>query len=139
MFGDDIVVAVIVLTVVLVVLIVVATHNTQQQHTTTTLTHPTPSPPQQMMDMLSSTIFDCLIYKGYGMRTAHRQHTPGQPLVGPGFQLSLGLKDICLAQDVAHEVGSPMPFASVLHDRLLASQAKGRGGDGLASRGVADE
>eukprot|EP00298_Acanthocystis_sp_HF-20_P028514 c7267_g1_i1.p1 GENE.c7267_g1_i1~~c7267_g1_i1.p1 ORF type:complete len:312 (-),score=144.38 c7267_g1_i1:13-948(-) len=81
----------------------------------------------KMMDMLSSTIFDCLIYKGYGMRTAHREHIPGQPLVGPGFQLSLGLKDITLAQDVAHKVESPMPFASVLHDRFLASKAQGRG------------
>jgi 3-hydroxyisobutyrate dehydrogenase-like beta-hydroxyacid dehydrogenase len=81
----------------------------------------------KMMEMLSSTIFDCLIYKGYGMRTAHRQHIPGQELVGPGFQLDLGLKDVTLAQDVAHKVQSPMPFASVLHDRLLASQARGRG------------
>jgi 3-hydroxyisobutyrate dehydrogenase-like beta-hydroxyacid dehydrogenase len=81
----------------------------------------------KMMEMLTSTIFDCLIYKGYGMRTAKREHMPGQPLVGPGFQLSLGLKDVTLAQDVAHKVQSPMPFASVLHDRFLASQAKGRG------------
>eukprot|EP00300_Choanocystis_sp_HF-7_P031035 c40100_g1_i1.p1 GENE.c40100_g1_i1~~c40100_g1_i1.p1 ORF type:complete len:344 (+),score=70.50 c40100_g1_i1:36-1034(+) len=81
----------------------------------------------KMMEMLTSTIFDCLIYRGYGMRTAHRQHIPGQPLVGPGFQLDLGLKDVTLAQSVAHNVKSPMPFASVLHDRLLASSAKGRG------------
>lgn len=38
-----------------------------------------------VMEMLTSTIFDCLIYKGYGMRTAHRQHIPNQPMVGPGF------------------------------------------------------
>jgi len=80
-----------------------------------------------VMDMLTSTIFDCLIYKGYGMRTAHRQHIPGQPLVGPGFQLDLGLKDVTLARDVATSVRTPMPLASLLQDRLLASQAKGRG------------
>jgi 3-hydroxyisobutyrate dehydrogenase-like beta-hydroxyacid dehydrogenase len=30
----------------------------------------------QMMTMLNSTIFDCLIYKGYGQRVAERDHTP---------------------------------------------------------------
>jgi 3-hydroxyisobutyrate dehydrogenase-like beta-hydroxyacid dehydrogenase len=80
-----------------------------------------------VMDMLTSTIFDCLIYKGYGMRTAHRQHIPGQPLVGPGFQLDLGLKDISLTNSVAQQVQAPMPFCSVLQERFLASQAKGRG------------
>jgi 3-hydroxyisobutyrate dehydrogenase-like beta-hydroxyacid dehydrogenase len=80
-----------------------------------------------VMEMLTSTIFDCLIYKGYGMRTAHRQHIPGQPLVGPGFQLDLGLKDMALTKSVADQVQAPMPFCSVLQDRFLASQAKGRG------------
>lgn len=36
--------------------------------------------------MLSSTIFDCLIYKGYGQRVSERDHKPG------GFALELGLK-----------------------------------------------
>ena len=80
------------------------------------------------------------MYKGYGMRTAHRQHTPGQPLAGPGFQLSIGLKDhLSSHHDVAHDVGSPMPFASMLHDRLLASQAKGRGGMDWSAVKIADE
>ena len=80
-----------------------------------------------VMTMLNSTIFDCLIYKGYGDRIARRSHVPGEPLVGPGFQLELGLKDVTLALDVAHKVGAPMPFASTLHDRFLGSLAKGRG------------
>eukprot|EP00310_Coccolithus_braarudii_P019215 CAMPEP_0183344552 /NCGR_PEP_ID=MMETSP0164_2-20130417/10199_1 /TAXON_ID=221442 /ORGANISM="Coccolithus pelagicus ssp braarudi, Strain PLY182g" /LENGTH=349 /DNA_ID=CAMNT_0025515563 /DNA_START=69 /DNA_END=1117 /DNA_ORIENTATION=+ len=80
-----------------------------------------------VMGMLNSTIFDCLIYKGYGERVARRSHTPGDPLVGPGFQLELGLKDVTLALDVAHKVQAPMPFASVLHDQFLAAAAKGRG------------
>ena len=58
---------------------------------------------------------------------AQRSHVPGDPLVGPGFQLDLGLKDVTLALDAAHKVQAPMPFASVLHDRFLAAQAKGRG------------
>ena len=82
---------------------------------------------QAVMSMLNSTIFDCLIYKGYGDRVAQRSHVPGDPLVGPGFQLELGLKDVRLACDVARQVEAPMPFASVLHDRFLASTARGRG------------
>ena len=80
-----------------------------------------------VMTMLNTTIFDCLIYKGYGDRVAARSHVPGDPLVGPGFQLELGLKDISLALSAAHKVGAPMPFASVLHDKLLAAKSKGRG------------
>lgn len=104
---------------------------------------------QDVMSMLNSTIFDCLIFKvcscvqlkaqrylnyvcgrryqGYGDRVAQRSHVPGEQLVGPGFQLDLGLKDITLALDVAHKVQAPMPFASVLRDRFLAATAKGRG------------
>lgn len=48
-------------------------------------------------------------------------------IVWAGFQLELGLKDVTLALDVAHKVHAPMPFASTLHDRFLASLAKGRG------------
>ena len=80
-----------------------------------------------VMSMLNTTIFDCLIYRGYGDRVAQRSHVPGDPLVGPGFQLELGLKDVTLALDVAHKVKAPMPIASVLHDRFLAAAAKGRG------------
>lgn len=32
----------------------------------------------QVMEMLSSTIFNCLIYKGYGQRISQRDHRPGK-------------------------------------------------------------
>jgi hypothetical protein len=32
---------------------------------------------------------------------AARQHEPGQPMVGPGFALDLGAKDVQLTLDVA--------------------------------------
>ena len=75
----------------------------------------------QVMDMLTSTIFNCLIYKGYGQRVAMRDHKPG------GFALELGLKDVTLVLDTAHKSKVTMPVGSVLHDRWLASYAKGRG------------
>lgn len=70
-------------------------------------------------DMLTSTIFDCLIYKGYGQRVAERDHLPG------GFALELGLKDVNLVRNVAAKTNVPMPFASALHDRFLQARAQG--------------
>jgi 3-hydroxyisobutyrate dehydrogenase-like beta-hydroxyacid dehydrogenase len=44
-----------------------------------------------------------------------------------GFKLSLGLKDVTLALQTARDSQMPMPLASLLHDRLMAAVAKGRG------------
>jgi 3-hydroxyisobutyrate dehydrogenase-like beta-hydroxyacid dehydrogenase len=73
-----------------------------------------------VMNMLSSSIFDCLIYKGYGHRVSMRDHRPG------GFSLGLGLKDCTLVNEAARQADVPMPFLSVLLDRYTASKAKGR-------------
>lgn len=74
----------------------------------------------QVMNILSSTIFDCLIYKGYGNRVAHRDHRPG------GFSLELGLKDVSLVSQAAREGNVPMPFLSTLLDRYVSAKARGR-------------
>eukprot|EP00606_Chrysophyceae_sp_TOSAG23-5_P000702 GSChrysophyteH2.ASY1.ANO1.1192.1 assembled CDS len=73
-----------------------------------------------VMQMLSGSIFDCLIYKGYGQRVSERDHRPG------GFSLELGLKDCTLVNAAAREVDVPMPFLSVLLDRYTSAKAKGR-------------
>lgn len=73
-----------------------------------------------VMQMLSSSIFDCLIYKGYGQRVSERDHRPG------GFSLELGLKDCTLVNEAAREADVPMPFLSVLLDRYTSAKAKGR-------------
>jgi len=77
----------------------------------------------KVMEMMSSTIFDCLIYKSYGERVSKRLHDP-KPT---NFGLELGLKDVTLVLDTAHKSGVPMPVGSVLHDRYLQSLARGRG------------
>jgi 3-hydroxyisobutyrate dehydrogenase-like beta-hydroxyacid dehydrogenase len=74
----------------------------------------------QVMRLLNSTIFDCLIYRGYGQRVSERDHKPG------GFALELGLKDVSLVQAAARDVGVPMPILSVLVDRFTSSKARGR-------------
>ena len=73
-----------------------------------------------VMEMLTTTIFDCLIYKGYGDRVANRKHQPG------GFALELGLKDVTLVLDTAHKSNTTMPLGSLLYDRYLTARAKGR-------------
>lgn len=75
----------------------------------------------EVMKLLSSTIFDCLIYKGYGQRVSERDHRPG------GFSLELGLKDVSLVSQAAREADTPMPFLSVLLDRFTSAKARGRG------------
>jgi len=80
---------------------------------------------QEVMSLLSSTIFDCLIYRGYGNRIAGRRHL--QDLDHPGFALELGFKDVNLVLDLARRSNTPMPFGSVLHDRFQSAANRGRG------------
>lgn len=75
---------------------------------------------EKVMGILSSTIFDCLIYKGYGSRVSQRDHRPG------GFSLELGRKDVGLVSQAAMDSDTPMPFLSVLLDRYTSAKAKGR-------------
>ena len=85
------------------------------------------------IEMLSSTLFACPVYQGYGKAIAEMRHTP------VGFRLPLGLKDVELALKTGGEVRAPMPIAAILRDRFLASIAKGReeyGLVGICARGA---
>jgi 3-hydroxyisobutyrate dehydrogenase-like beta-hydroxyacid dehydrogenase len=75
---------------------------------------------ERVMKLLSSSIFDCLIYRGYGQRVSQRDHRPG------GFSLELGLKDVSLVNKAARDASVPMPFLSTLVDRYTSAKAKGR-------------
>ena len=77
-----------------------------------------------MMEMLNSTIFDCLIYKGYGQRVSERDHLP---YPDAHFALELGLKDVSLVSATAAASSTPMPLCSLLKDRYLSAQASGWG------------
>merc|ERR1712232_442402 len=79
---------------------------------------------EQFISLMSSTIFDCLIYKGYGHRVATRDH---HPHVDAHFALDLGSKDVALVHAAAAESRCPMPVASLIRDRFVASQNLGRG------------
>jgi 3-hydroxyisobutyrate dehydrogenase-like beta-hydroxyacid dehydrogenase len=84
----------------------------------------------QVAELFGKTLFACPIYQNYGRMIAQQQYEPA------GFKLSLGLKDVTLALQTARVSQMPMPLASLLHDRLMAAVAKGKGDldwTGLAS------
>jgi 3-hydroxyisobutyrate dehydrogenase-like beta-hydroxyacid dehydrogenase len=61
------------------------------------------------------------LHHSYAQIMAEGQFEPA------GFRLALGLKDINLILSAAAKSVTPVPLASLLHDRWLASIAKGRG------------
>ncbi len=72
------------------------------------------------IDLITSALFDCPVYRGYGNAVAERRFEPA------GFRLVLGLKDIDLVLAAAAARHVPMPAASLVRDRLLSALAAGR-------------
>jgi 3-hydroxyisobutyrate dehydrogenase-like beta-hydroxyacid dehydrogenase len=70
--------------------------------------------------MFGETLFACPVYQNYGKQIAAFSFEPAL------FRLALGLKDLNLVLGASQENQAPMPFASLLRDRLLSSVAKGR-------------
>lgn len=69
-------------------------------------------------ELLSSTLFPGPVYTGYGAMIAEARYTP------PGFTMTLGSKDLGLAEAIAAEAGITLPSAPVLRrafDTALAS------------------
>lgn len=75
----------------------------------------------RLADMLGSTLFACPAYQTYGCAIAQQRFRQA------GFTVELGLKDIDLVLQTAADSTTPLPLASLLHDRFLAAVAKGRG------------
>merc|ERR1719168_429528 len=69
---------------------------------------------ERFVALMNSTIFDCLIYRGYGHRVAARDHFPHPDA---HFALDLGSKDVSLIHDAAQQAKCPMLIASLLRDR----------------------
>ena len=76
---------------------------------------------RRLADLLVQTIFDCPAYRNYSRQIAEQRYQPAL------FKLSLGLKDISLVLQTAASSLVPLPLAGLLHDHLLAAEAKGRG------------
>ena len=79
------------------------------------------------IDLITSGLFDCPVYRGYGAAIAGRRYEPA------GFRLVLGLKDISLVLEAGTETRAPLPAASAVRDRLLSAIAQGRGEQDIAA------
>ncbi|HTW89570.1 MAG TPA: NAD(P)-dependent oxidoreductase [Candidatus Binataceae bacterium] len=71
--------------------------------------------------VLTGSLFNCPLYQGYLDTITKRAFEPA------GFKLKLGLKDIELAMQMAHDTDTPVPTASLVRDRILVGLAHGRG------------
>ena len=60
------------------------------------------------------------LHSGYANQIAEQKFEPA------GFRLALGLKDVNLIMQTAAASTTPMPLASLLHDRYVSAVAKGR-------------
>jgi 3-hydroxyisobutyrate dehydrogenase-like beta-hydroxyacid dehydrogenase len=76
---------------------------------------------EQMLDVLTNSLFAAPVYKTYGAIIAQQKWEPA------GFRLRLGLKDIRLALAAADSEAVPMPVASFIHDSFLSAMARGMG------------
>jgi len=74
-----------------------------------------------LVELMAGSLFDCPVYRLYGEGVALRRYQPA------AFRSVLGLKDISLVLAAAAQAQTPMPFASLLRDRLLGLVAKGHG------------
>jgi 3-hydroxyisobutyrate dehydrogenase-like beta-hydroxyacid dehydrogenase len=74
---------------------------------------------EQYVDLLTSTLFDCPLYRTYGTLIAQEKFEPA------GFAAPLGHKDVRLTLEAAEALRVPLPLASLLRDRFLALLARG--------------
>jgi 3-hydroxyisobutyrate dehydrogenase-like beta-hydroxyacid dehydrogenase len=77
--------------------------------------------PDQFLEVITNSVFPAPVYKIYGGLIASDNYEPA------GFKLSLGLKDVRLAQAAADAAMVPMPLAGLLHDHYMTAIARGYG------------
>jgi len=75
----------------------------------------------QVAEFFGSTIFNAPIYQNYGKLIANKQYEP------VGFKAKLGYKDARLALKLSQMTETPMPLATLAHNRLLTAVSKGWG------------
>jgi 3-hydroxyisobutyrate dehydrogenase-like beta-hydroxyacid dehydrogenase len=73
---------------------------------------------QQLLEVLTGTLFDAPVYRNYGAILAEDRYRPA------GFTAPLGLKDMKLVGAAAEATRTPMPLLSLLRDHLMETMAK---------------
>jgi 3-hydroxyisobutyrate dehydrogenase-like beta-hydroxyacid dehydrogenase len=79
-------------------------------------------PPDRAQEILTGSLFDGRVHKTYGGKIVTQHYSP------PGMTVPLAIKDLRLALAEAEHQAVPMPVASLVHDRLVAAQARGWAG-----------
>jgi len=74
-----------------------------------------------LFEVLTETFFTAPVHKNYGRIILDQSYDP------PGAKLGLGAKDNRLILEAGEALDVPLPFASILRDRFLASAARGDG------------
>jgi 3-hydroxyisobutyrate dehydrogenase-like beta-hydroxyacid dehydrogenase len=90
----------------------------------------------KVAEFFGSTIFNAPIYQNYGRLIANKQYHP------VGFKAKLGYKDARLALKLSQASQTPMPLATLAHNRLLTAVAKGDGEQDWVqafAKGVSDD
>jgi 3-hydroxyisobutyrate dehydrogenase-like beta-hydroxyacid dehydrogenase len=70
-------------------------------------------------EVLTGSLFDGKVHKTYGGKIVENHYSP------PGMTTPLAVKDLRLALAEAEHIAVPMPAASLVHDRLVATVARG--------------
>src|SRR4029077_9439345 len=70
-------------------------------------------------EVLPGSLFDGKVHKTYGGKIVESHYSP------PGMTTPLALKDLRLALTEAEHMAVPMPATSLVHDRLVATVARG--------------
>ena len=86
---------------------------------------------QKVYELFTQTLFACPAYVNYGKMVASKVYQP------VGASPTLIRKDMKLVLQTAQNSQVPMPLASLIHDRLTATVAKGR--DNIDWAGFAQE
>jgi 3-hydroxyisobutyrate dehydrogenase-like beta-hydroxyacid dehydrogenase len=85
--------------------------------------------PEQLLRMLTGTLFGAPVVARYGQMIATGAYTPA------GFAMALGLKDMRLVLEAGEGSRTPMPVAELLRSRFLTALATGK--DDLDWAGIA--
>jgi 3-hydroxyisobutyrate dehydrogenase-like beta-hydroxyacid dehydrogenase len=76
--------------------------------------------PEQVLAMLTGTLFGAPVYRSYGSRIARTEFTPA------GFAVPLARKDFRLVLEAAQEIEVSMPVGELVLERLTETIRLGR-------------
>ncbi len=77
--------------------------------------------PASVFEILTESFFSAPVHRNYGKLIVDKAFDP------PGANVHLAAKDTRLVLQAAEALAVPLPFASILRDRFLATEARGEG------------